>query len=173
MAPDAYRGSAAARSGCAPQPWLQRLRGGDANALKAGALCAFLTVPFAASAAPAFENYPPHPPHEGPNADVVIATFDERLIANHLRKGVEGPPDFSGRYKVVTWVCGVGCGGGAVVDQSSGRVHHLPETGTEVRHRIDSSLIGIRVAGGGLRHQVVYFQFSAGRFNYIATVRVD
>ena len=74
---------------------------------------------------PRFEQYPVRGIYAGPLArpDVRSSTRS-RIFRTMIREGAKSGINFAGHYTIVSWGCGSGCQGLAVVDAVSGKVHH-------------------------------------------------
>lgn len=75
---------------------------------------------------PRFEEYPVRRIfHARPARPDVRSLRRSRLFRTMIRQGVAGQGvNFAGHYSIVSWGCGTGCQGLAVVDVATGKVHH-------------------------------------------------
>lgn len=139
--------------------------------------------PLAGSNAPApLYRHFPIAVYAGPHAPVTLRTKTAYAYRTRLREGAQGPINFAGRYKVVTWGCGTSCTTGAIIDAISGDVAFLPSVCCEdwptdanferVNTRPDSRLA---VLAGQLNETgfngLHYFVMESGRLTSIAARR--
>lgn len=91
---------------------------------------------------PRFEDFPVNTQYAGPAhaVDLKSHAYAARY-RTVLREGATRPPDFAGKYKVVSWGCGSPCHTIAMVDLESGRVYFGPETTLTHETRVNSSLL--------------------------------
>ncbi|MFZ2266825.1 MAG: hypothetical protein WAV95_04525 [Azonexus sp.] len=74
---------------------------------------------------PRFEQYPVREIHAGPLARPDVRSLARsRIFRTMIRQGARSGVNFAGHYSIVSWGCGTGCRGLAVVDAVSGKVHH-------------------------------------------------
>jgi hypothetical protein len=110
-------------------------------------LCLFLVADPPASEtkpAPRFEDFPAAEVFRGPARSVDLSSYPEAgRFRTSLRAGAHMPPDFGGKYRVVTWGCGTDCHTVALVDLTTGRVHMPMIADLAVEHRADSYLLVI------------------------------
>jgi hypothetical protein len=91
---------------------------------------------------PRFEDFPVGVQYAGPAHPVDLKSHaDANRYRTVLREGATRPPDFAGKYKVVSWGCGSPCHTIALVDLETGRVYFGPETTLAHETRPDSSLL--------------------------------
>ena len=79
----------------------------------------------------------------------VMENRETRRFRTRIRTGAaEGPPDFAGHLRLVSWGCGSGCIQHAVVSLKSGRAQVLPYTSEMgLSYRRDSRLLLINPPG--------------------------
>ena len=91
---------------------------------------------------PRFEEYPVQPHFKGQAHPVDLDSHPEaRRYRTVLREGAVVPPDFAGKYRVVSWGCGSPCKRIALIDLETGRVYFAPYTTLSHETRIDSALL--------------------------------
>jgi len=74
---------------------------------------------------PRFGQYPAGPRWQGKPARPDVRSHPRsRMFRTMIRQGAKSGVNFAGHYSIVTWGCGTGCRGLAVVDLATGRVHH-------------------------------------------------
>jgi hypothetical protein len=74
---------------------------------------------------PRFEQYPVRGIYSGPLARPDVRSLARsRMFRTMIRQGAKSGVNFAGHYSIVSWGCGMGCRGLAVVDAVSGKVHH-------------------------------------------------
>jgi len=74
---------------------------------------------------PRFEQFPVREIYAGPLAKPdVRSPMRSRIFRTMIREGAKSGVNFAGHYSIVSWGCGSGCQGLAVVDAMSGKVHH-------------------------------------------------
>ncbi len=91
--------------------------------------------------APRFADYPATPVWRGqPAVPDVRSEPRSRLFRTMLRRGAAEGPNFAGHYTIVSWGCGSGCAGYAIVDARSGRVFHPENFQSNVVYNTDDAI---------------------------------
>lgn len=75
---------------------------------------------------PTFADYPAKGKFNGKPAKAKIKTKDARMYRTAITEGAKEGPNFAGHYTIVTWGCGTGCAGFAIVDANTGAVYMPP-----------------------------------------------
>jgi len=74
---------------------------------------------------PRFEDYPAKEIFTGKTAPLKL-NEDTRMFRTRLSQAAKGPPNFAGRYILVTWGCGTDCLMGGVIDAKTGDTTMIP-----------------------------------------------
>jgi len=92
-----------------------------------------------------FNLYEPDDILDGPYAEVnVKSPPDVHRFRTVIREGSEGPPDFAGHLRVVSWGCGSNCHVFAFVDKKTGNVYIAPTVAAlGAAYKLDSRLFVI------------------------------
>lgn len=104
--------------------------------------------------APRFEQYPVKAAFRGVPAKPDVRSHPRsRLFRTMIRRGAQEGPNFAGHYTLVTWGCGTGCVGVAIVDAVSGKVFHPANLDTAQFMNIDDSLWGSAENDGFIKYR--------------------
>jgi len=153
------------------------------SAILGAVLAACLSLPVAALAqggpVPKLRDHPVSEIYRGRPASLILDDEAKRSFRTRLRNAAAEPPNFAGRFNVVTWGCGTNCLLGAVVNRKTGEVLKLPSVpGMELfdlKHRPDSSLLvatnrGYNSMDDEKRPTWFFFAFDGRRFRLVHKV---
>jgi hypothetical protein len=91
---------------------------------------------------PTFAAYAVDSMLRGEPAPVDLASHpDGPRLAEHVMAGADGPPDFAGGFRIVSWSCGTQCTTGVVIDFRDGSLHTLPTAELGLEYRLESALL--------------------------------
>jgi hypothetical protein len=99
-------------------------------------------APAATAELPTFAAYAALRLLRGEPAPVNLASHpDGERLAERFLAEAEGPPDFAGSFRIVSWGCGTHCTTGMVIDLRDGSLHTLPTAELGLEYRAESSLL--------------------------------
>lgn len=111
------------------------------NVIAIAAVLASLAPAVAHAKSPRFEDYAVRQVLNEPAAAPILDDEAKRAFRTRLRQAAKAPPNFAGRYSVVTWGCGTNCIQGMLLNRKTGEVLALPSDG-------DSELMDMRFEAG-------------------------
>lgn len=140
---------------------------------------------FAQTALPKFEDYPASEAFHGKPAAPRLVRQKDRLYRTSIRQGAAAGPNFAGHLTVVSWGCGSGCRGLAIIDASTGEIYEPPfsvltwglfehydgnqtpsgPTFEPLAHRLDSNLLVVRGCPEEKNCATLYYVWDGKKLN--------
>jgi hypothetical protein len=107
---------------------------------------------------PRFRDYPVNEKFQGPSAEPVFATPEQRRYRSRIHSGIlngtgvwngswkhpatASEPNFAGHYYVIRWGCGSNCLMMAIVDGQTGRIYNPPLSGAGTELYVPMDMLG-------------------------------